>query len=49
VSRYKFDIVHNGTTHQLDSTDINAKIIVEGMEEVIKASPVKRDIDISGL
>ena len=49
VSRYKFDIVHNGTTHQLDSTDINAKIIVEGMKEVIKASPVKQDIDISGL
>lgn len=49
VSRYKFDIVHNGTTHQLESSDINAKIIVEGIKEVINTSPYKQEIEISGL
>ncbi|MBD3171489.1 hypothetical protein GF326_03350 [Candidatus Bathyarchaeota archaeon] len=49
VSRYNFEITHNGETHQLQTSDITAKIVVEGIEDVIKSSPVKPKIPISGL
>jgi hypothetical protein len=47
AGRYKIEIVHSGKTHPLESSDITAKILVEGMKEVIDASSAK--VTISGL
>jgi endo-beta-N-acetylglucosaminidase D len=49
VSRYDFEITHNGETHQLQTSDISAKIVVEAIKEVIKSSTVKSQVSISGL
>lgn len=49
VGRYKFEIVDATTTYQLETSDISAKIVVEGIEEVVKSSPSKPEIAIMGL
>ncbi len=49
VSRYNFEITYNGETHQLQTSDISAKIVVEAIKEVIKSSNVKSQVSISGL
>ena len=47
VGRYKFEVVHKGTSHPIETSDITAKILVEGIEEVSKAASVH--VSISGL
>ena len=49
TGRYKFEIVDSSANHQFETSDISAKIIVEGIEEIVKYSPIKPDIAIMGL
>jgi hypothetical protein len=49
VGRYKFEIVDSSNTYQLETSDISAKIVVEGIEEIVKSSPTKLEIAIIGL
>lgn len=47
AGRYKIDIIHNGKTHSVETSDISAKILVEGIQSVLQSSSVH--ITISGL
>ncbi len=47
AGRYKIEVVYKGTTHSIETSDISAKILVEGIQDVIKSSSAK--VTISGL
>jgi len=40
ASRFSIDLTHNDKTHQIEVSDIPAKIVVEGIENMIKGSPL---------
>ena len=47
AGRYKIDIIRKGTTQSIETSDISAKILVEGIQDVIKSSSAH--VEISGL
>ena len=47
VGRFKFDIVHKDKTYSIETSDISAKILVEGIHDVLKSTSTK--VHISGL
>lgn len=49
TSRFKFNIISEGKSHQLETTDVSAKVVVNGIESVVKSSPLKPSIVFKGL
>jgi len=47
AGRYKIDHIQKGETHLIETSDISAKILVEGIQDVIKSSSAQ--VEISGL
>lgn len=49
ASRFKIDLNHSGKVHSLETSDVAAKIIVQGIEDVTKESPLRPTITFTGL
>ena len=49
AGRFKIDILHKGKKLLFETSDISAKVLVSGLEDVIKSSPLNPKVLISGL
>jgi hypothetical protein len=49
ASRFKFNLVRRDKTHQLETSEVSAKVVVNGIEDVVKASPSSSSIVFKGL
>ena len=49
ASRFRIDLNYNDKVHSIETSDVAAKVIVQGLEEVTKASTIQPDITFSGL
>ncbi len=49
ASRFQFNVVSQDRTHQVVTSDVSAKIVVNGIEDVVKASPIGSKIVFKGL
>ncbi|MFH1180680.1 MAG: hypothetical protein V1710_09975 [Candidatus Bathyarchaeota archaeon] len=49
ANRYKIDLAYKDKHHSIETSDVSAKIVIQGIEEVTKSSPIKPNITFSGL
>ena len=49
ANRFKIDINFKDKIHSIETSDVAAKVVVVGIEEVTKASPLHPNISFSGL
>ena len=49
AGRFKIDILHKEKKLQLETSDISAKVVIKGLEDVLKSSPVNPKVLISEL
>ena len=47
TGRYKINLIHKGETRLIETSDISAKILVKGIQDVIQSSSAQ--VEISGL
>ena len=48
-SRFKIDIFYNDKLHSIETSDVAAKVVVKGIEDVTSDSPLQPKIAFSGL
>ncbi len=49
ASRFRIDLNYNDKVHSIETSDVSAKVVVQGIEDVTKTSPIQPHITFSGL
>ena len=49
AGRFKIEMLHKGKKLLFETSDISARVVVSGLEDVIKSSPLNPKVLISGL
>ncbi|TFH19073.1 hypothetical protein E4H04_01260 [Candidatus Bathyarchaeota archaeon] len=49
ANRFKIDLLYKDKTHSIETSDVSAKVVIQGIENVTKSSPLQPHIVFSGL